>query len=504
MASVRSVLARLSTRGKIALGGAALAVVVLVFVLFQMATQQSYTKVASGIDPAETGQVTKALESKGIAYQIGDGGTSVSVAESEVDQARIALAESDAVGGNKPGFELFEKQEFGASDFQQKVTYQRALEGELERTISQVEGVSGVTVQLTLPEEQLFAAEAVKPTAAVLVTTASGSLGAGAVRGIAELVASSVEGLSPKDVTITDSSGGVLWPAGEGGPGGGGGPSKQTAEARYDSGMEAKLDALLLRTIGPEKGRVQVQAEIEANHTTESKLEYANKGTPLTRHTEHESLQGAGGGVTGGAAGAAGNIPSYAAAGGGGTGNSKYKRANEEAQYGVDKTITHTQVAPGTVNRQTISLVLDKSIPPAEAAQLKNAVAAAAGLEPKRGDTITTSRIAFAKPPEAAAPSPVGGIVGIAKYVVLGLAAAAFLFFAGRHLKRRQEEVLDAEPVWLHELNAPTSLADLELGDPDRERGWEERARAEHLGNDVAEMESDRVAQQLRAWMKEG
>jgi flagellar M-ring protein FliF len=504
VASVRSVLARLSTRGKIALGGAALAVLVLVIVMFQMATQQSYTKVASGIDPAETGQVTKALEEKGIGFQIGDGGTSVSVPESSVDQARIALAESDAVGGNKPGFELFDKQQFGASDFQQKVTYQRALEGELERTISQVEGVSSVTVQLTLPEEQLFAAEAVKPTAAVLIGTSSGSLGAGAVRGIAQLVASSVEGLNAKDVTITDSTGGLLWPAGEGGAGGGG-VSKQAVESRYDRGLEAQLDALLLRTIGPEKGRVQVQAEVDANHTTESRLIYAKKGTPLTRNTEHESLQGAGSGVAGGAAGTAGNIPNYAAAGGGGTGNSKYKRATEESQYGVDKTIMHTTVAPGSVNRQAISLVLDKSIPPAEATQLKNAVAAAAGLEPKRGDTITVSRIAFAKQPEPASPSPVGGIVSVGKYVLLGLAAAAFLFFAGRHLRKRQEDVLEAEPVWLHELNAPTSLAELELADQARTREWgEEETPLGPNGEDVAAMESDRVAQQLRAWMKEG
>lgn len=503
MDSVRSVLSRLSPRGRIALAGSALAVIVLVFVMFQMATQQSYSKVASGIDPAETGEVTTVLEEKGIGTQIGDGGTSVSVAASDVDKARIALAESDVIGGNKPGFELFDKQQFGASDFQQKVTYQRALEGELERTISEVEGVSAVTVQLTLPEEQLFAAESVKPTAAVLISAGSGSLGAASVRGVAQLVASSVEGLNPKDVTITDDSGALLWPAGEGGAGGGG-PSKQLAEARYDSNLEAQLDALLLRTIGPDKGRVQVQADINANRTTESKLEYAKKGTPLTRNLENETLSGAGSGVSGGAAGTAGNIPSYAAAGGAGSGNSKYKREKEEAQLGVNKTVSHTLVAPGGVNRQAVSLVLDKSIPAAEALELKNAVAAAAGIEPKRGDTITTSRIAFAKQPEPAAPGPIGGILDALKYVLLGGAALAFLFFAGRHLKRRQDEVLDAEPIWLHELNAPTSLADLELGDPDRERGWGEDPEVNRHGEDVAAMESDRVAQQLRAWIKEG
>ena len=235
MATVRSVLARLSPRGRIALGGAAVAIVVLLFVMFQMATKQSYSTLASGVDPAETGEITGVLEGKGIAYEVKNDGTAVAVAEADVSKARIALAESDVVGGSKPGFELFDKQQFGASDFQQKVTYQRALEGELERTISQVEGVSDVTVQLTLPEDQLFAAESVQPTAAVLIGTASGRLGAGSVRGVANLVASSVEGLDAKDVTITDSSGTTLWPAGAGGAGGG--VSKQAVEARYEQGL---------------------------------------------------------------------------------------------------------------------------------------------------------------------------------------------------------------------------------------------------------------------------
>jgi flagellar M-ring protein FliF len=504
LATVRSVLARLSPRGRIALAGAAVAVLVLLFVMFQMASSKSYTTLASGVDPSETGEITAALEEKGIGYRLQNDGTAVAVADSEVSKARIALAESDVLGGSKPGFELFDKQQFGASDFQQKVTYQRALEGELERTISQVEGVDDVTVQLTLPEEQLFAAESVQPTAAVLIGTSSGRLGAAAVRGVANLVSSSVEGLNVKDVTITDASGATLWPAGAGGAGGAGGVSKQAVEARYEQGLEARLDALLVRTIGPEKGRVQVQADVNADRTSESKLEYADKGTPLDRSTENESLNGNGAsaGAAGGAAGVAGNIPSYGAGGAAGSGNSKYNRKTEEAQFGVDKTITHTQVAPGGVNRQHVALVVDKSVPPAELKQLESAIASAAGIEPKRGDTITTSRIAFAKPPEAPAPSPVGGFLDIGKYVLLGGAALAFLFFAGRHLRRRQDEVLDAEPVWLRELNAPTSLAELELAE--RERGWEEEDTAIHHDEDLSSMQPERVAQQLRAWMKEG
>jgi len=319
------------------------------------------------------------------------------------------------------------------------------------------------------------------------------------VRGIAHLVAASVEGLEAGDVTITDGSGATLWPAGEGGSLGSG-TSKQAIQARYDQSMETRLDGLLARTIGPEKGRVQVQAEVDADRTTQSRLTYAKGGTPLARQAEHESLKGAGAAAAGGAAGTAGNIPSYAAGTGAAGGPSNYKRAKEETQYGVDKTVTHTQVAPGTVNRQHVALILDKTVPAAEVVQLEKAIGGAAGIETKRGDTLTVSRIAFAKPPEAtAAPGP--GITEYIKYGVIGLAGVAFLVFAARHLRRKQDEVL-AEPIWLKELNAPTSLAELEVHRPGDD--WDEDPTLVNNADEVAAMESDKVAQQLRAWMKEG
>jgi flagellar M-ring protein FliF len=500
MASIKSVLGRLSPRGKMALAGASVAVLILVFVLFQMATKQSYTTLATGIEPSETGQVTEVLTEKGIPYQLQDGGTSVGVPSGNVSEARIALAESDALGGSKPGFELFDSQQFGASDFQQKVTYQRALEGELEKTIDKVEGVKSSNVQLTLPEEQLFTEESVKPTAAVLIASdGGGRLSASATRGIAHLTAASVEGLSPNSVTITDGSGATLWPAGEG-SGTGGGDSKQALEAKYDATMETRLDALLARTIGPEKGRVQVQAEVDANQTTQSKLTYAKKGVPLAQQEENESLKGTGAAAAGGAAGTAGNIPSYAAGGANSSTPSNYNRENNETQYGVDKTVEHTKVAPGTVQQQSIALVVDKTVPAGEVAQLESAIESAAGIEKKRGDTMTTSRIAFAKTPEVAGPAG-PGIASYGKYAVLGLAGLGFLFFAGRHLRKKQDEVL-AEPLWLRELNAPTSLAELEVHRGEDE--WDDRPAIPNSAEDVAAMDNDRVAQQLRSWMKEG
>src|SRR4029079_10661720 len=122
-------------------------------------------------------------------------------------QARIALAEKGLPGKGQPGFELFDKQKLGASAFQQKVTYQRGLEGQIASTIGQIQGVSGAQVSLVLPEDQLFSQDQTPATAAVPLSGSRTSLDPSAVRGIASLVFSSVKGLTPANVSITDASG---------------------------------------------------------------------------------------------------------------------------------------------------------------------------------------------------------------------------------------------------------------------------------------------------------
>ena len=141
-------------------------------------------------------------------------------------------------------------------------------------------------------------------------------------------------------------------------------------------------------------------------------------------------------------------------------------------------------------------------MPAAEVAQLEKAIAGAAGIEKKRGDTLSVSQIAFAKPPEAATPAG-PGIIDYAKYGVIGLAGVAFLVFAARHLRRKEDEVL-AEPIWLKELNAPTSLAELEVPRASEDDWDDDRPTLPNSADEVAALDSDKVAQQLRSWMKEG
>src|SRR5436190_17489633 len=329
MTSARNLFMNMTPKGRLMLGGSAAALLLLIFFMVRIAGQASYSTLMAGIDPKQTSKITAALDAKGVKYEIRNNGTALAVDKSQIGQARIALAEKGLPGSAQPGFELFNSQKLGASDFQQQVTYERALEGQLASTIGQIDGVGGATVQLVLPQDQLFQDQQSSAKASVLLSGSGQQLQPGAVHGIAQLVAGSVKGLSPSNVSITDSTGQLLWPNSAGGATDGqmAATQKQAAEARYSQGMEAKLNALLVQTIGPGKGQVQVNADLNADRTTLRKLTYGKKGVVLTSKKDNETLKGAGGTAgAGGAAGTASNtVPSYAGAAGGAGSNYKHK-----------------------------------------------------------------------------------------------------------------------------------------------------------------------------------
>src|ERR671924_913996 len=258
----------MSTRGKIVLAASGLAILFVAFLLFRLASSPSYTT-------------------------------------------------------SQAGYELLDKQKLGASTFQQQIAYQRALEGQIAQTISQIDGISGAQVQLTLPKDDVFADEKQPATAAVLLSADSAAIDPSAVRGIASLVSSSVQDLKPSNVTITDASGSMLWPQGDG-TDASGAAYKPAAEARYASAMQATLGALIARTVGSDKAQVQVHADLDVDKATEEQLTYAKKGTPLQSNVETETLKGSGS-SSAGRSGTNANLPSYAqnAAAGG---NSNYTR----------------------------------------------------------------------------------------------------------------------------------------------------------------------------------
>jgi flagellar M-ring protein FliF len=273
--------------------------------------------------------------------------------------------------------------------------------------------------------------------------------------------------------------------------------------------MQSTLGALIARTVGSDKAQVQVHADLNVDKATQEELQYAKKGTPLETTKETESLKGTGS-TGGGTAGAAANLPTYAQNAASAGGNSNYKRTTGKTTFGVDKTVTRKQIAPGAVNKLDVALLVDKSVPAAQATALKQAVAAAAGINPKRGDTMTQSTVVFAKP--KAAPGPAGlpvppAFVTPLKYAGIGLASILFLFFMTRALRRRETEALPM-PTWLTEIEGPRPLAELEQSTTSAPAlaavgaGSSAEPGRSTVDNLVQE-QPERVAQQLRAWISE-
>jgi flagellar M-ring protein FliF len=462
---------------------------------------------ASGLDPAKTGEITAALDEQGIAYELRNNGTGLAVDKAQSAQARVTLAGAGVnVGSSGDGFELFDEQKLGASEFQQQVTYQRALEGEIARTISGVEGVSNPSVQLVLPEDDLFADEASPATAAVMLGNSADSMDPGAVRGIAQLVSSSVKGLKTDNVTITDAAGTLLWPQGEGAGGTGMVAGKQALEARFSRALEADLNALLTRTLGPGKGQVSVTADLNADKTTRDKVTYAKGGgVPLKSQTETERLRG-GGSTTGGPAGTGANIPTYSTGAGANGANSNYQRETENTEFGVDKQVDRTEIAVGGINKLHVALLVDKSVPAADFASLEQAVTSAAGIDTARGDVMQAAQVPFAKP-EAPKAGPVPtSMLGPLKWVGIGLASLIFLFFMSRHLRKREGEALQT-PAWLTSIEEPVSLAELEqqtqIMAPAPTITLPPRTPDANLQaiDQLMEREPERVAAQVKNWM---
>jgi flagellar M-ring protein FliF len=506
---VRALTSRFTPRGWIALGGAAIVGILFVYLFLHTISKPSYSTVATGLEPAQTGKMTSSLDQHGISYELQNNGTALAVQSNETAQARVVLAGAGLLGNTQPGFSLFEKTSLGESNFQQQVTYQRALQGQLEQTIDNVQGVSGAQVELVLPspQNQLFGESQNAASAAVLLSGTS-QLGPASVRGIAQLVSSSVPGLHLQKVTITDGTGQLLWPN-QNGEGGAAGTSKQAAEERYDESMQASLDAMLAQTIGAGKAEVQVYANLNTNQTTQESLTYSKKGVPLQQSKNLETLAGNGGGA--GAAGTA-NIPAYAQTGG--SGKSNYKHEVSAATLGVDKTVTHSTIAPGAVETEHVSVLLDHTVPAASIPAIKEAVSNAAGVQAKRGDTISIGQMAFAKPVATSPAGPAGGMLGYAKYALIGIASAAFLFFTTRALRRREREGIDEQPAWLRELELPIRLSELERETPARGAEQPQPSLMPTTANggavpvrrqveQLAENNPDRVAQQVRNWMQE-
>jgi flagellar M-ring protein FliF len=501
---LRDIWTGLETKGQLTLVGAAVGVVVVFFLLFNYASKPSYSTLYTGLNPTDTANMTAALTGAGIPWRVSAGGTEVDVLSGKEASAQVALASKGLPTSGHVGFEIFDKTSLGATEFQQQVDYQRALEGELDRTLMQIQGVTNADVQLVIPQDSLFATQSAKASASALLTTST-ALDATTVRGIAHLISGAVKGLSPDDVTLTDQTGSLLWPDNSGGSLSAAAATVE-ADSAYATQLSGEINAMLVQTLGPGKAQARVHADLNVDQTTLDKIIYG-KAVAAATNTSQESLKSTGAG-TALPAGTASNVPGATNTSTTPGSTSNYNHKTDQTQFGVDRTTEHTVVAPGQVNQLDVALLVDKSVPAAQANALKASVAAMAGLNPKRGDTITLTQLAFAKPAATTATAtkanPLMAKLGLAKYALAGLGALIFLLMMRRGLKRREGELV-AEPVWLREIEGPRPIAELEVAPvraglaPAVERRETVRTQVE----EIVKKEPEQVAAQIGQWLKE-
>lgn len=362
------------------------------FALSSWLSRPTLSPLFTGLSGADASAVVDQLTAEGVQYQLADGGSTVLVPEASLYDQRIKLAAAglptNADGG---GYSLLDEMPMTSSEFQQQTTYQRALEGELARTIGAIDGVESATVKLALPEESVFVSEKADPTASVFVRTRPGTtLSVDQVQAIVHLVSAGIDGMKPTDVAVVDASGEVLSAVGTGTTGGSG---KQASD--YEARVAASVQALLDRVVGPGRSAVTVTAEVDQSQTdtTTEKFTATPDTPPLASSTTTETYEG---GSASGAAGVLGPDNIAVPGGDGAEGSGTYESTTEDRTNAVDKTTERVQQGPGAIERQSVAVVLDeKAAAPIDLADLRETIAAAAGVDAERGDTIAVQAVPF-------------------------------------------------------------------------------------------------------------
>lgn len=342
--------------------------------------------------PQDASKVVEHLKQNGIPYRLSDGGQTIYAPRSRVSELRLDLLVDGAVGGRGTGLELFERGTFGQSAFAEQVTYTRALQGELARTIGGLDPVAAAQVHLGRPRQSAFLREAQAPTASVVLRLRPGrTLSGRQLAGVRALVAASVPRLEAASVSVLDQSGAVL---GGGAPGGQESGPGYERERSLEQHLVQKAQSLLNEAYGPGRAIVRVNVSLNRTAVEERKEELARQGVPteenVTTKTKTRARPGAA------TAGVAGNVP------GAGAASQPLESETEEVertQYALGRSTRLSKTPAGGLERLTIGVLLDASLQEHQE-EIGTIVKESLGFDPKRGDAFQISALAFERPEE--------------------------------------------------------------------------------------------------------
>jgi flagellar M-ring protein FliF len=441
--------------------------------------QPNYALLFADMDQEAAGQVVARLKSLKVPYVLDQGGRSIRVQASRVDELRLELTAQGLPSSGRVGFEIFDRTAFGATEFLEQVNYRRALEGEIARTISTIGEVSGARVHIAMGKDSLFGEKRPAKASVVLKLRDQRGLSPATVVGISNLVAASVEGLRSESVVILDSAGRPLSrPEAENDALG---AVQLERQQKLETDMATRVIALLEPVVG--EGRVRANVALALDPRTREITEDTFDPNTVVRSRQTSADVANMGLVAGGIAGTRGNLPTAAPAQPNAPGNPQStaptppaqavqaatatassvpgsSRTTETTNYEISRTTSRTIAPPGDVSRMSVAVILDDnhvakpdaegkpvmtrvSRTPEELQKLQALVAAAVGLDPERGDQITVENIPFDEPFAGEPPTPTfwirygPSVLDGARTMSVLLIGLAAIFFVVRPMMRR-------------------------------------------------------------------
>jgi flagellar M-ring protein FliF len=379
-----------------------------------------YSILFSNISERDGGQIIASLQQMNIPYKFSDGAGAIMVPASQVHDARLRLASQGLPKGGLVGFEVMETQKLGASQFLEQINYQRALEGELARSIQSLQAVQAARVHLAIPKSSAFLRDEQKPTASVVLSLYPGRvLEAGQVAGIVHLVSSSVPQLAPTAVSVIDQNGNLISQAADPSRDAGLDPTQLKYLRDLELGTIRRIEAIIEPLVGV--GNVRAQAAADVDFTQTEQMAESYKPNPSSESAIRSQQTAETGGALPGATGVPGAlsnqppVPATAPLTAPGAASASNAAAsanisrNATTNYELDKTVKHTKGGIGTIKRLSVAVVVNhkksapdnegkvKSTPltPAEMQQINDLVREAMGFSKERGDTLNVANVSF-------------------------------------------------------------------------------------------------------------
>lgn len=385
---IKGIYQRLTFKQRITIGALSLFTVLILIFLVKWVTRPSYTVLFSNLDPKEAGLIVERLKDSGVPYRLKDGGTTILVPSKEVYETRLALASQGLPQTGGVGYEIFDRNKLGVTDFIQRINYRRALEGELARTICQLTEIQAARVHLVIPQPRLFAEDQKEATASVtLKLKPLTQLSKTQIQGIAYLVASSVEGLKPENVTIIDSHGNILSKDLKRDSLIGLTSDQLELQKRVENYLADKAQSLLEEVIGRNNAVVRVAVELDFDRAERTIEKYDPENTPIRSEERNSEVINSSDGP-----------PS--------------KRESIITNYEINKTIEHVVEEVGNIKRLSVAALINGTyktvinaqgqkqrqyVPrsPEEMEKLTKIIQKAVGYDPARDDQIEVVNIPF-------------------------------------------------------------------------------------------------------------